>query len=183
MVKISNLNSFYIESYNGCGFSEHTKQTILSSKNNPDILCFPEMHLKPEDVSVNGPWLLSGGDLNDKAAGVGMLLSERAQKALFFVNPITPRILLTRFHGEFSDFTVIVTYIPPQSRLVDQKKVYDDLHVVASRISKHDCKVIVGDLNSRLARQINLIIMQIVNMLEDGQFIREIVMEEFYYVN
>lgn len=42
--------------------------------------------------------------------------------------------------------------IPPQSRLVDQKKVYDDLHVVASRISKHDCKVIVGDFNSRLAR-------------------------------
>ena len=110
------------------------------------------MHLKPEDVSVNGPWLLSGGDLNDKAAGVGMLLSERAQKALFFVNPISPRILLARFHGEFSDFTVIVTYIPPQSRLVDQKKVYDDLHVVASRISKHDCKVIVGDFNSRLAR-------------------------------
>ena len=56
------------------------------------------MHLKDPSAVLTGRLLQTWGDpINDKAAGVGLSLSSRAQKALIFANAISPRILMARF--------------------------------------------------------------------------------------
>ena len=49
------------------------------------------MHLKDPSAVLTGRLLQTWGDpINDKAVGVGLSLSSRAQKALNFANAISP---------------------------------------------------------------------------------------------
>ena len=148
--KVSGLNSFSVESWNACGWNAAIAKNCQDNFNNVDILGISEMHLKDPNAILTGNLLKSGGDPNDRAAGVGLLLSARAQKALTFANAISPRILMARFKADRADLTVIVVYIPHQGK--DQVPTYTELEQVISTVSKHDCLVVLGDFNSRLAR-------------------------------
>ena len=153
MVKISNLDSFCVAGYNCCHIST-AMPFLLASESKIDVLCTTEMHSPPGDICLTGRFLKSGGDSNDPAAGVGMILSEKAQKALIYANAISPRILLAKFRGHNADITVIVVYIPQQGRLTApfQADTYKELSRVSKSVSDHDCKIIVGDMNGRLGR-------------------------------
>ena len=62
---------------------------------------------------------------------------------------------MARFKAERADLTVIVVYIPHKGRNdtpINQSSTYDELEQVISTVSKHDCLIVMGDFNSRLAR-------------------------------
>ena len=114
MQKKRSLNSFSIESWNGNGWNGAIEAAALRNHSQMDILGISEMHLKDSYAVLSGRLLKSWGDpINDKAAGVGLLLSPNAQKALSFANAISPRILMARFKAEHANLTVIIVYIPP----------------------------------------------------------------------
>ena len=150
MPKVSSLNSFSIESWNCSRWNAIKGSAVMNNFANIDIVGLTEMHLKDSNAILSGHILKSGGDDKDPAAGVGFMLSPRAQKALIFANAISPRIMMARFKADHANLTVIVAYIPHQGR--DQSPTYIELENIINSVSKHDCLVVIGDFNSRLAR-------------------------------
>ena len=137
MPRDSVLNSFSIESWNSWGWDSAIEEAAVHNKYHEiDILGITEMHLKDPSAVLTGRPLKSGGDpIHDRSAGVGLLLSSRAQKALIFANAISPRIFMARFKAERADLTAIVVYIPHKSRNdtpINQSSTYDELEQVIS---------------------------------------------------
>ena len=150
------LNSFSIESWNSCGWNPAIEEATAHNKYREiDILGITEMHLKDPSAVLTGRLLKTwGGPINDKAAGVGLSLSSRAQKALIFANAISPRILMARFKAKRADLTVIVVYIPHKGRYdtpINQSSTYNKLEQVIFTVSDHDCLIVMGDFNRSLA--------------------------------
>ena len=59
-----------------------------------------------------------------------------------------------RTEAEHADLTVIIVYIPHKGRNdtpINQSSTYDELEQVTSTVFKHDCLIVMGDFNSRLA--------------------------------
>jgi exonuclease III len=154
MVKNSKLNDFSIATWNGCGWNAQIEHAFSSSVTNCDITVLTEMKQREGDAVLTGRLLKSGGDEKDPAAGVGLLLSSKAQKAMLFATAISPRILMARFSADNRDITVIAVYIPHQGRKVEpfQASTYAELEKVIAMVPKSDCLVVAGDFNSRLER-------------------------------
>ena len=114
------------------------------------------MHIRGDSEYLDDPEMLFSGccEENDGFAGVGLLLSKKAKDALVFVNQHSSRILQARFKGQFAHITVIVAYIPHQGRTVEpvQQTTYSELEAIIKNVPEHDCLVVMGDFNSRLAR-------------------------------
>ena len=141
------LESFNIECWNARGWND------LSYRDpSLDILGITEMHTENSNDDLSGNLLRTQGDPNDPAAGVGLLLSNRAKDALIFTNVISPRIIMARFKASKADLTVICVYISHQGRSGGQNSVYEDLNKIIATVSIHDCLVILGDFNSHLGR-------------------------------
>jgi hypothetical protein len=115
------LKSFNIECWNARGWNDLSYNAALRNHPNLDILGITEMHTTTTDDDLSGNLLKSHGDPNDPAAGVGLLLSNRAKDALIFKNVISPRIIMARFKASKADLTVICVYIPHQGRPGGQK--------------------------------------------------------------
>ena len=82
-VQKSTLQQFSVQTWNANGYNELIKNNLTKSGNEVDITGITEMHTKHGDAVLKGNLLLSGcGDVNDKFAGVGLLLSEKARNAL-----------------------------------------------------------------------------------------------------
>ena len=63
------------------------------------------------------------------------------------------RITFCRLRGNNINYFVVGIYIPQRRKTSpDQSQIYDQLECLLERIPKHDCIVLMGDFNSRLAR-------------------------------
>jgi exonuclease III len=152
--KIKKNFEFSIECWNTGG----SRLPLNPNLPKPDILGLTETHATG-DVKSIGSFIFKsgGGGKDDPAAGVEMQLSERAHKALEFVNVISSRLLLARFRTAMGHLTVIIVYIPQQARKIApfQSDTYAELATVLVNISRHDCVVVIGDFNGRLGRSNN----------------------------
>ena len=146
------LESLNIECWNARGWNYLSYNATLQNYPSIDILGITEMHSTNNNDDLSGNLLRTQGDPNDPAAGVGLLLSNRAKDALIFTNVISPRIIMARFKASRADLTVICVYIPHQGRAGRQKPIYEDLNKIIATVSIHDCLVVLGDFNSRLGR-------------------------------
>jgi exonuclease III len=141
-VQKSSLTEFSVKTWNGNGYNELIKSNATSSGAEVDVTAFTEMHTKHKKSVLEGNLLLSGcGNENDKYAGVGLLLSEKAKKALVFVNAISPCTLTARISGRFAHTTIIVTYIPHQGHHIPnyQRDNYAELEKTINAVSELPC--------------------------------------------
>ena len=68
-------------------------------------------------------------------------------------NCIGSRIAYCRLRGLTCNITVAAVYIPQKQRKnPDQKDIYDELEKFLLTVGKRDCIILMGDFNSRLAR-------------------------------
>ena len=82
--------------------------------------------------------------------GVGLLLGQKARKALLKVRSVSSRVLTAEFDGN-PKTTVIVVYSP--TNCADEDKVeefYEDLRRAVSDVPAHNFLVVLGDFNARL---------------------------------
>ena len=95
----------------------------------------------------------SSGWRNDSQAsqgGVGLLLSQKAKKALLDVKHISKRILIAEFDGN-PKTTVVVIYSPHNSSDPSEvEQFYKDLRNTLQDVPAHNFLAVVGDFNARL---------------------------------
>ena len=88
---------------------------------------------------------------NDKAAGVGILLSTRAQRKLMSFGSEGERICWVRLKGPVCNLFVIAVYLPHRGRVQpNQADTLRDLEMVLTKVPRGDCVCIMGDLNEQL---------------------------------
>ena len=87
----------------------------------------------------------------DKAAGVGILLSVRAQNKLMDFGSEGERVCYVRLKGPVCNLFVIAVYLPHRGRVQpNQDDTLRDLETVLAKVPKRDCVCIMGDLNEQL---------------------------------
>ena len=87
----------------------------------------------------------------DKAAGVGILLSTRMQKKLMRYGSEGERVCWVRLKGPTCNIFIVAVYMPHRGRTQpNQDDTIKDLQLVLSKIPSGDCICVLGDLNEQL---------------------------------
>ena len=89
---------------------------------------------------------------NDPAAGVGILLSPRAQKKFMGAgNNNSERICWVRLRGPVCNLFIIAVYMPHNSRVQPaQEDTLKELDTICKQAKQGDCVVVLGDFNVQL---------------------------------
>ena len=87
----------------------------------------------------------------DKAAGVGILLSARAQSKLMSFGTEGERVCWVRLKGPICNTTIIAVYVPHRGRTApSQDDTLKDLDKALSKVRRGDCICVLGDFNEQL---------------------------------
>ena len=131
---------------------------------NCDILVLPELWRQAEKFAdgttkwiYGKPVLVNGRPKypDDRAAGVGILLSKRAQAMLLAHGTPCERIAWGRFKGPVTNMFVIGVHMPQSARKDPaQHNTLQVLTQLLKQVPSSDCTIIIGDLNAQLAASI-----------------------------
>ena len=138
-----------IGTWNCHGLSKVKKDLAINL--DMDILCVTETHKWRDNDK-----LAIYSDLPPKTdgwSGVSILLSNRVSKYVISSGSIGARITYCKLRGNITNYFIIGVYIPQQKRAhPNQNDVYTQLEDLLQNVRKHDCIILMGDLNSRLSR-------------------------------
>jgi hypothetical protein len=91
----------------------------------------------------------------DKAAGVGIILSEAARAKVLAFGSTGERSCYVRLQGPVCNLFFVATYLPHRGRVCpDQDDTIADLHEALKKAHPTDCIVLLGDLNEQLGPNI-----------------------------
>lgn len=97
------------------------------------------------------------GKPNDRPReyGTGFIVIGRARNAVMGFNPIDERLCSLRIRGKFFNYTLINAYAPTEDKDNDMKELfYEKLVEVYDRAPKRDIKIVLGDLNAKIGREV-----------------------------
>ncbi|KAK2713753.1 hypothetical protein QYM36_009588, partial [Artemia franciscana] len=98
-----------------------------------------------------GSTILHSGTEKKKEAGVAIMLSKSASRALTKWTPINERIIVARFTGRQAKLTVVACYAPTnEADDTTKDNFYNTLQAVAKDIPSHDLVCFVGDFNAKV---------------------------------
>ncbi|KAK2723402.1 hypothetical protein QYM36_001913 [Artemia franciscana] len=131
-----------------------TEQALREMKQyNIDILAVSEIRWKGvgQETLNHGYVLVYSREDSHHQAGVGLMMSPVAYRAMLKWTPINEKILFARFATAHTKLSVIVCYIPTNVADDDVKdSFYETLQAVTKDIPKHDVLCVVGDLNAKV---------------------------------
>ena len=89
---------------------------------------------------------------NDRAAGVGILLSDRMEKKVHSFGSRGERICWVRLEGPACNLFVVAVYLPHRAKIAPtQDQTLNQLQELLSEIPTRDCTCLLGDFNEQLA--------------------------------
>ena len=147
----SNLN---FATWNCGGISFTQKE--LCRELNYDILSITETHNSGK-LKGNKNFLVSEpAPKNDSYSGVGLLLSDRISKCVSYQGSSGSRIVYARINARPCNLFVVGLYMPHVYRTESPyfNDILDNLDNVLQKVSKHDCILVMGDLNCKLGRNV-----------------------------
>ncbi|XP_065577531.1 uncharacterized protein LOC136038388 [Artemia franciscana] len=98
-----------------------------------------------------GYTILHSGLEKNQEAGVAIILSKPASKALTKWTPINERIITARFTGNNAKLTLVASYAPTNDADdVTKDSFYNTLQAVAKDIPSHDLICFAGDFNAKV---------------------------------
>ena len=115
-----------------------------------DIVGISEVRWTGKGETSNRDFIWSG-EGKTHVRGVGMLLSDRARKALIGYNPVNSRVITARFDAAPYKITVIHAYAPTMaSSDEDIEAFYSILEDALAKVHKKDIIIITGDWNAKI---------------------------------
>ena len=104
-----------------------------------------------EEGETDGGRFVWSGSKEKHENGVGLLMSEKARKAMLGYNPVNERVLTVRFNAYPKNITVIVVYAPTTSHSDEEiETFYERLEDVIEKVDKNDMKIVIGDWNAKI---------------------------------
>ena len=137
------------------------KKVIGNAKlHNISILCLEEHRIFHQDNYINYKAYPSGWTIanftawkntkNTRMGGIGLLINQSGYKALNNIESTNQRTKVDSFHGN-PLLNAICDYSATNCSLDQEiESFYSDLRGMLNSISKHNIKIIAGDMNSQL---------------------------------
>ena len=98
--------------------------------------------------------LIYSGNESRHQAGVGIMLSDQATKALVEWKPVSERCLLARFVTNHLKISIIACYAPTNDADdTDKESFYQALQSLTSEVPSHDLLCVVGDFNAKVGAE------------------------------
>ena len=95
--------------------------------------------------------IYSGRNDNIHYAGVAIIMTKNAERALIGWQPVSERIISARFYTKHFKLTLINCYTPTNDSTDDQKdQFYNTLVDVINMTPRHDIIVVMGDFNAKV---------------------------------
>ena len=92
---------------------------------------------------------------NDRAAGVGILLSKAAQQKVLSFGSTGERVCYVRLEGPACNLFIVTAYLPHRGRAApDQDDTIQDIHEALKEAATSDCIILLGDFNEQLSGNI-----------------------------
>ena len=119
-----------------------------------DVLCLTELWNQQVEKF---DFCVSSINLSDRAAGVGLLFSEQIRPHVIRTGSCGSRIVWARIRGPVCNLVVVGLYLPHAGK---KKKphahhVLEELHNLLDGLGRHECVLILGDLNAQLPRSVD----------------------------
>ena len=123
----------------------------------------PKYQTKSTVFTTSSPIIITKGPRKgqrrfeeDRAAGVGIILSKRAKSKLLSFGSQGERVCWVRLEGPTCNLFIIAVYLPHRGRVCpSQDDTIKDLETVLSKVPRGDCVVLMGDLNEQLESDIS----------------------------
>ena len=91
----------------------------------------------------------------DRAAGVGIILSDTAEQKVESFGSQGERLCWVRLRGPACNLFIIAVYLPHRGRVQpSQDDTIRDLQVVLKKVPSHDCICIMDDFNEQLQKSV-----------------------------
>ena len=131
--------------------AEHLETTLDNYRY--DIIALSETHNIGQDTRLQGKMLLSGGDR--RYAGVGFLLSQRAQQSVLFTDCISDRLMAIRLKLKVGTLLVIAVYAPTSAAPDDIiSAFYNQLdRWIHDNLQTNEKLIVAGDFNAKLGTE------------------------------
>ena len=97
------------------------------------------------------------GKSNDspREYGTGFMVFGKARNAVIGFNPVDERLCTLRIRGKFFNYTLINVYAPTEEKDNEMKELfYEKLVGVYDGAPKRDIKIILGDFNAKIGREV-----------------------------
>jgi hypothetical protein len=123
-----------------------------------DITAVQETRWPGKDCMISGDFTFYySGKSNDspREYGTGFMVFGRARDAVIGFNPVDERLCTLRIRGKFFNYTLINVYAPTEEKDNEVKELfYEKLVEVYDGAPKRDIKIILGDFNAKIGREV-----------------------------
>lgn len=109
-----------------------------------------------EHTLPNGDLLLFSGkpDTENRASGVGLLISKDFKQGLMDWKPVTDRIITAKFKTKIRSVNIIQCYAPTELAHGDDKdEFYNSLNTTLTNINPSEINIVMGDLNAKIGNE------------------------------
>lgn len=90
--------------------------------------------------------------------GTGFVVRGRTRDLVIGFTPMNPRICILRLKGKFYNYSIVSCHAPTEVTPEDEKEVfYDTLDRVFDSCPKSDIKIIAGDFNAKIGKELAFI--------------------------
>ena len=123
-----------------------------------DITAVQETRWPGKDSMISGDYTFYySGKSNDspREYGTGFMVFGKARNAVIGFNPVDERLCTLRIRGKFFNYTLINVYAPTEENDNEEKDVfYEKLVEVYDGAPKRDIKILLGDFNAKVGREV-----------------------------
>ena len=130
-----------------------------AEKYNIEIMALQETRWTGEgECKIGNYTILYSGRKDDiHRAGVGFCISKKTYRAVESFNPVNERLAHIRISCKWFKMSIVVAYAPTEESEEDQKdEFYETLQTVIEKIPMHDIVIILGDMNAKVGREVDV---------------------------
>lgn len=119
-----------------------------------DILAIQETKQGNNDVVDLDGYTFFKSSGNDRRLGVGFMVGEKMRTKVIGFKPISDRMCTLRLKGGHRKITIINVHAPTEEQNIEVKECYyETLDKICDGVSKHDCKLVMGDWNAKVGQE------------------------------
>lgn len=120
-----------------------------------DVVALQETKQKGNDISdINGYTFFKSGGA-DRRLGSGFMVSDKIRAAVVNFQPISDRISCLRLKGKYQNISLVNIHAPTEKKQLEVKEqFYETVDKIYEKIPKYDLKIVLGDCNAEVGREI-----------------------------